>query len=254
LEIVPTLQKSKEKLILMVDHYSLRSEVVTLTINTLSSEQAIGSTSRPDFALLEGKEVMIESKFRESYGQAFTNQPQNFNGILDDVLNLDLDTINNRAIFIATMNAVCSYLKIIGKVRHCRNEEPDKCGYELANKLINQFGKIKVGMVGYQPAILENLTKIFGTDSIRCSDLDPKNIGTNKFGISIYDGSKENKNNLIDWCDLLLVTGSTHVNNTFDDLYKEILSQNKSIIMFGVTGAGIAALLNLNIICPMGHQ
>jgi len=250
--VIPALQKAKERLITMVDDHKLRGETVQVAIGTLSPEQAIGKPDREDFALLGGKEVMIEAQFKQHFGQSFTNQPRSFHGLLDDVLNLSLDTINNRAIFIATMNAVCSYLGIIGKVRHCRDQEPEDCGKEIASKLMSQYGKVKIGMVGYQPAILENLAKTFGVHNVRCSDLDARNIGANKFGITICDGSTENKN-LIRWCDLLLATGSTHVNNTFDDLYKETISQNKDFIMFGVTGADIAALLGLEIICPLAR-
>jgi uncharacterized protein (DUF4213/DUF364 family) len=252
LEVIPALQKSKERFITIVDDHKLRGEAVRVAIGTLTPEQAIGRPDRQDFALLGGREVMIEAEFKDSCGQAFTSQPQNFSGRLDDVLSLSLDTIDNRAIFIATMNAVCSHLGIIGKVRHCRNQEPEDCGKEISGKLISRYGKINIGMVGYQPAILENLAKTFGVGHVRCSDLDQKNIGANKFGVNIYDGNAENKN-LIKWCDLILATGSTHVNNTFDDLYKEAVSQNKNFVMFGVTGAGIAALLELGIICPLAR-
>lgn len=252
MKVIPALQKAKERFVTMVDDHKLRGETVRVAIGTLTPEQAIGKPTRQDFALLGGKEVMIEARFKQHFGQAFTSQPQNFSGLLDDVLNLNLDTIDNRAIFIATMNAVCSYLGVIGKVRHCCNQEPEDCGKEISGKLISQYGKIKIGMVGYQPAILENLVKTFGVNHVRCSDLDARNIGANKFGVTICDGSTENKN-LIKWCDLLLATGSTHVNNTFDDLYKETVSQDKNFIMFGVTGAGIAALLGLKIICPLAR-
>lgn len=252
MEIIPTLQQAKEKFTSIIDENNLRNESVKVAIGTLTAEQAIGKPSRDDYALLSGKEVMIEAQFRGSYGQAFTNQPEQFDGLLNEVLNLNLDTINNRAIFIATLNAVCSHLGLIGKVRHCRNEEPEACGKELANNLYTRFGKIKIAMIGFQPAILENLVKIFGAENIRCSDLDRKNVGTNKFGTLIRDGNKENMA-LIEWCDLLLPTGSTLVNNTFDDLYRKTVSGNKQFMMFGVTGAGIAALLGLNIVCPRGR-
>jgi uncharacterized protein (DUF4213/DUF364 family) len=243
------LQKAKERFIALVDDHKLRSEAVRVDIGSLTPEQAIGNPGRQDFALLGGKEVMIEAKFKECFGQAFTNQPQNFSGQLDDVLNLSLDTTNNRAIFIATLNAVCSYLGIIGNVRHCRNQEPEDCGKEVSSELMSRYGKVKIGMIGYQPAMLENLVRTFDVEHVRCSDLDPVNIGANKFGITIYNGSTENKS-LIEWCDLLLATGSICVNGTFNDLYGDTISQNKDFLMFGVTGAGIAALLGVDIICP----
>jgi uncharacterized protein (DUF4213/DUF364 family) len=217
---------------------------------TLTTEEAIGKPSRQDFALLEGKEVMIEAQFKESFGQAFTSQPQDFYGSLGDILDLDLNTINNRAIFIASLNAVCSHLGIIGKVRHCRDQEPEECGQEMADTLKKRYGNIKIGLVGYQPAILENLVKVFGANNVQCSDLNTNNIGANKFGVNISDGSKDNRV-LINWCDLVLVTGSTHANDTFDEIYNEAISRNKDFLTFGVTAAGIAALLKMDIVCPL---
>jgi hypothetical protein len=219
----------------------------------LTTEQAIGKPSRQDFTLLEGKEVMIEAQFKESFGQAFTSQPQDFYGPLSDILDLDLNMMNNRAIFIASLNAVCSHLGIIGKVRHCRNQEPENCGKEMADTLIKRYGKIKISLVGYQPAILENLVKVFGANNVRCSDLNPKNIGATKFGVNICDGSKDNLA-LINWCNLVLATGSANVNNTFDEIYSEAISHNKDFLTFGVTAAGIAALLKMEIICPLASE
>lgn len=252
MQIVPALEQAKKKFIPLVDNHQLRGETVKVTIGTLSPQQAIGSPARQDFALLAGKEVMIEARFRESFGQAFTSQPQNFTGLLDDVLKLSLDTSNNRAIFIATLNAVVSHLAMAKEIRHCRDEEPEKCGARIAQHAADRFGKIKIVQVGYQPAILENLVKSFGAANVLCSDLDPKNIGADKFGVIIADGALDNIN-LIRWCDLMLVTSSTNVNSTFDELYRETICRRKQFIMYGVTGAGIAALLNLDRICPLGH-
>jgi uncharacterized protein (DUF4213/DUF364 family) len=251
LQVIPALQRARDKFSTLVDNNKLRGEAVQVTIGTLSPQQAIGDPGRDDFALLGGREVMIEAQFRQSFGQAFTNKPQDFTGLLDDVLNLRLDTVNNRVVFIATLNAVCSHLGLIKAGRHCRNEEPAKCGEQIARIVQGKFGNIKVGMVGYQPAILENLVKTFGKQRIRCSDLDSMNIGASKFGILIVDATTENMD-MIKWCDLLLVTSSTNVNNTFDDLYKETINRNKYFLMFGVTGAGISALLGIESICPLG--
>jgi uncharacterized protein (DUF4213/DUF364 family) len=252
LQVIPTLEQARKKFVDLVDKHQLRGEAVKVAVGTLSPQQAIGNPARKDFPLLGGKEVMIEAQFRESCGQAFTSQPQNFAGILDNVLDLSLDTIDNRAIFVATLNAVTSYLGITKGARHCRDEEPEKCGTQIANNIADKYGKIKILQIGYQPAMLENLIKKFGAACVQCSDLDTRNIGTEKFGIIIRDGITENKN-LIDWCDLMLVTSSTNVNNTFDELYEATMAKRKQLITFGITGAGIAALLNLDRICPFGH-
>jgi hypothetical protein len=251
-DITPVLKKARERLISLVECHKLQGETVRVTIGSLTAEQAIGTPERKDFALLGGREVMIEAQFKQSFGQAFTNQPQEFNGLLDDVLKLPLDSTGNRAIFIATLNGVCSHLGFPGKTRHCRNEEPEDCGKKIANELSHHFGKVKIGMIGFQPAILENLVKSFGAYNIRCNDLDARNIGTDKFGVIIGDGKVEN-NDLIKWCNVVLATGSTSVNDSFDSLCNEAISQHKDFILFGVTISGVAALLGTNSICPCGH-
>jgi hypothetical protein len=169
------------------------------------------------------------------------------------VVNLDLENTSNRAIFFATLNAVAANLGMVIGTRHCRDKEPEECGAEIAKSLLSRFGKIKVGMIGYQPAILYHLAQAFGVENVRCSDLDPKNIGSLKHGVQILDGNKENKD-LIRWSDLMMITSSTCVNGSFDELNAEVIAQGKKLIVFGVTGASVAALLGIERICPLAHQ
>lgn len=248
----PVLEEARERFHGIVAEHQLGGERVKVTIEPLSAKEAIGAPSRQDFALLEGKEVMIEARFKGSFGQAFTDQPHNFTGPLKNVLSLSLNTKDNRAIFVATLNSVTSHLGIVTGVRHCRDKEPEECGSQIAQNILTRFGRIKVGMVGYQPAILENLIRSFGVYNVRCSDLNPNNIGSLKFGSKIWDGRSENIK-LIRWCDLLLATSSAIVNNTFDGIREEVISQGKQLIMFGVTGAGVSVLLGLDRVCFFAH-
>lgn len=248
----PVLEELKEKLREIAAARRLGDEVVQVTIGTLTAEQAIGSPRRRDFALLEGKEVMIEAAFRGSFGQAFTDRPHDFNGSLNDILTLGLSSSENRAIFIATLNAVVAHLGMARGMRHCHDEEPEECARQIARHLLNEFGRVRVGMMGLQPAILENLVLTFGAESVRCTDLNPKNTGSRKYGAEIWDGRTET-DRLINWSDLLLVTSSTMANDTFDDINKEAVSQDKRLIIFGVTGAGAAALLSLERLCFQPH-
>jgi len=253
LALKPVIEEAKEKFRAIIANHRLGNETAQITIGALSAEQAIGgSPSRQDFALLEGKEVMIEAQFKGSFGQAFTDQPRKFIGSLKDVLSLSLNTNNDRAIFVATLNAVTAHLGIITGVRHCHDEEPEKCGTEIAQYILREFGRIKVGIVGYQPAILENMVSSFGAHNVQCSDLNPKNIASHKFGVEIRDGRSENTK-LIKWCDLLLGTSTAIVNNTFDDIREVAISQGKQLIMFGVTGAGVSVLLGLARLCFLAH-
>ena len=250
--MIPILEEAKIKFSELVTQHQLGSQKVKVIVKPLSPKQAIGSPSRQDFPILEGKEVIVEAQFRKSFGQAFTDQPHEFSGSLKDVLNLSLNTNDDRAIFIATLNAVTAHLGMVTGVHHCHDEEPEECAAQIAQYIQTSFGRVKVGMMGYQPAILENLVDTLGTNNVRCTDLNPKNIDSHKFGIEIWDG-KTDTQRLVDWCQLLLVTSSAIVNNTFDDIREEAISQGKHLIMFGVTGAGVSALLGLERICPLGH-
>ncbi|MHB8105078.1 MAG: Rossmann-like domain-containing protein, partial [Dehalococcoidales bacterium] len=94
------------------------------------------------------------------------------------------------------------------------------------------------------PAILENLVLTFGADNVRCTDLNPNNTGTKKYGAEIWDGRIQTER-LIKWCDLVLATSSTIINNTFDEIREKANVQGKRLIIFGVTGTGVSALLGL---------
>jgi hypothetical protein len=252
LALVSVLQEVQEKFLALIDKHDLRGETVCVTVGTLSPQQVIGSPSRQDFVLLEGKEVMIEANFRDSFGQAFTDQPRSFSGVLEDVGNLNLGSSGNRAVFVSTINAVTSYLGMATGVRHCRDDEPERCASQMAQELLDKFGKVKVGLIGLQPAILENLIRSFGVHRVECSDLNPQNVGSIKFGVKIRDGRGDNPE-LINRSDVVLVTSSALINNTFDDIYERCTLQGKRLIMFGVTGAGVSVLLGLERICLFGH-
>jgi uncharacterized protein (DUF4213/DUF364 family) len=137
-------------------------------------------------------------------------------------------------------------------VRHCHDEEPEKCAAELARYLVEKYGDVKVGMIGYQPAILENLVKALGTEAVRCTDLNPKNIGTRKFGAEVWDGRTDTAK-LVKWCDVVLATSSTIVNDTYDGIKNLADTHGKRLVIFGVTGAGVSALLGLERLCFQPH-
>jgi len=242
----------KKRMIELVKDNHLENEAVRVKIGTLSVKQAIGNPARQDFPLLQGKEVMIEAQVMDSFGQAFTDKPKEFNGSLRDVLNLTLNTSDNRAIFIATLNAVVSHLKMVTGTRHCHDEEPEECARQIAEYVLENSGRIKVGLIGLQPAILDNLVRTFGAENVRCTDLNPDNIGKRKYGAEIWDG-KTDTNKLIEWGDVILVTSSTINNNTFDDIKIAADEKGKRLIIFGVTGAAASALLGLERVCFQPH-
>ena len=106
--------------------------------------------------------------------------------------------------------------------------------------------------MGYQPAILENLINTFSTEKVRCTDLNPKNIGSQRYGAKIWDGGTDTER-LISWCDIVLATSSTIVNDTFDGIKAKADAKSKKLIIFGVTGAGVSALLGFERLCFQTH-
>ncbi|MGQ4832585.1 MAG: Rossmann-like domain-containing protein [Candidatus Asgardarchaeia archaeon] len=222
-------------------------DVVVVKARILTPEEAIGKPKRKDFPLVKGEEKMIEAEFNGAFGQAFTDQPSNFEGPLSDVLNLSLSSNKERAIFIATLNAVLRHLNLINQTKHCKNQEPEICSKKLVDFLKENFNPLKVGIIGFQPAFVDHLRRYF---KVRVSDLNIKNIGKKKYGILIENGNKITEE-IIEWADIVLATGSCVVNGTIDDILTYSKKHDKEVIFYGVTIAGAAYLLNLNRWCSM---
>ena len=81
---------------------------------------------------------------------------------------------------------------------------------------------------------------------LRVLDMDPDNIGTQKFGVTIE--SAENTDDAVQWADLLLVTGTTLANGSIT-----LLMDKKPIIFYGTTVAGAAHIMGWERFCPCSH-
>jgi len=234
---------------MMTDGVALPTSIINIKARGLSIIEAIGEPVRQDYPILTGKEVMIEAECAGSVGQAFTDQPTDYVGTLEDVLALPLDNTTNRGLFVATLNAVLKKKMLTSKTVHCKNDEPEACAAMLMNWLGNkvQSGN-KIGLIGLQPTMLEKLSETFGPERVLVSDLDPNVIGTEKWGVVVMDGEKENKR-LMDEADYVLVTGSAIVNGTFSELYYYLQDTNKPFSTFGNTISGVAALMSIPRVC-----
>ena len=158
-------------------------------------------------------------------------------------VNLPLENNHQRAVFVASLNAVLKYLGRIEKTIHCRDDEPAQCGKALAPYLKDRYSGAKIAQVGFQPRMVENLA---GAHPLRVLDMDPDNIGTQKFGITIE--SAEHMEDAVNWADLLLITGTTLANGTINPLLGR-----KPIVFYGTTIAGAAYLMGWERFCPFGH-
>ena len=233
----------KEEFTKIVKDYGLDAEQVVITAAPLSAEEVIGNPEDRDYPLVTGRERMMQAEFRGALGQAFSDMYGNFNGRLSDIVAMALENNFRRAIFISSLNAVLKSLGLITKTRHCKDNEPKQCSHELANHIENNYGRVRVAMVGLQPRMVEVLSRQF---EVRVNDMDKANIGTQKFGITICGPDKTTEN--LNWCDIALVTGTTVVNNTIDQFMIP-----KPVIFYGVTISGVARLLGLNHFCYYGH-
>ncbi|MDK2966933.1 DUF364 domain-containing protein, partial [Lacrimispora sp.] len=202
------------------------------------------NTRRKDFPILTGREVMLQAEYQGAKGQAFTDAPSEFKGTLREILALDLDKdLHSRGLFIASLNAVMAKIGLIEHTVHCRTEEPENCAGEILDIVKRDYKDRKIALIGYQPSILEALSKDF---TVRVLDLNPKNVGQTRYGIKVEHGIDDYKEVVLDWSDVVLCTGSTLCNGTIVQ-YFDI---GKEVIFFGITVAGAAKLLGLKRLCP----
>jgi uncharacterized protein (DUF4213/DUF364 family) len=169
------------------------------------------------------------------------------------VLSIELSTNRNRAIYVATMNALMSHLKMVDKTIHCKDEETEECALEIADSLLRTYGRTDVGLIGLNPAIAERLIDTFGPDHVRITDLNRDVIGRRRFGVEIWDGN-ERTDQLIDASSVVIFTGTTLVNDTFDEILNRLKALGKKYVVFGVTAAGVCQLQGIERICPRGRS
>jgi len=220
----------------------LQSEVVVS--RPLSSAEAIGDPGRDDFPIIRGREVLMQATFKGAAGQAFTAAQGSFKGTLGDVLALPLEESFERAVFVSTMNAALRYLEKIELTVHCRDDGPRSCSSQVADWLRDQQWE-KVGLVGLQPAILDALVKAFGKERVMVSDL--AEAGSIRSGVRVLDGL--NSMEIFEQCQIILITGSTIVNGTIDELLDRAREHERRVALFGVTIAGAAYLMGLESWC-----
>ena len=240
------LEKARNQLIQIArtHKWDENEKIMIVSAHDLTPEEAIGKPDRKDYPLLNGKEIMMEARFRDGIGQAFTDQPGRFEGTLGDVLRLPFDTNFQRAVFVATLNAVMRSVNQVGETIHCKDKEPGICAEKLPEYIEKHYGRPKIAFIGFQPALIQSLHDA-GFD-LRVTDLNPDNIGNIRCGVRIEHASLNAEH--IRWADITLSTGSVLVNDTYLPLQQE-----KPVIYYGVTAAGLATLFDFPRICFCGR-
>ncbi len=122
---------------------------------------------------------------------------------------------------------------------HCKDSEPRLCAQQLPAFVTEHFGRPQIAFVGYQPAMIEELSRSF---DLRVIDLDKDNIGANRFGLVIE--GPEKTEDVLSWGDVILATGSTCVNGTIISFVGK-----KPVVFYGVTVAGPAMVFGYDRYC-----
>ncbi len=247
------LDQARARLRDLVEQEHLLDARVSVLARPLSPEEAIGKPGRRDFPIVVGKERVVAASVLGASGHAFTDSPRELVGTVEDVLGLDLDDNGSRAVFVATLNAVLRHLGRITATVHCRDDDPELCAQEIAGVLLDRHGRVEVGLIGLNPAIAERLVDVFGADHVHITDLCGANIGQRRFGVVVKDGGRQS-DELIDASDVVLVTGTTVVNGTFDRILERIRAEGKPFLVYGVTAAGVCGLTGIERICPRGRD
>ena len=234
-------EEIKEVLQREIDTHSFSKEKISIRCKALSAVEAIGKPEENDYPIIKGREVMVEAEFKNTKGHAFTDEFENVDYSVEDLLNMKLETNEKRASFISSLNAIFRYLQLCDKTVHCRDEEPKKCADKLF-ETINSGSKVL--LVGHQPRFLEVLASNY---FVRVVDLDKDNIGKTISNVIIEP--PEITDEAIEWCDTIFATGSTVVNGTIQKFVK----QNKPVIFYGVTISAAAKILGLKTFCWYGH-
>ena len=232
----------------LIERNDLADKTVEIKARILSNEEAIGNPSRDDYPLLKGKEFLMEARFLDVCGQAYTDAPSELTTTLAEIANSPLDDTPQRALFIATLNAVVRYLDGDLKTVHCRNDEPETCADQII-EAIHSADPHTVGLVGLQPAILAVLAKTYGADNVLCVDRDTNLRGASKHGVPILWGDDENTERVFSRSDVVLSTGSTVVNGSLPNLLALSEKFQTPIFFYGTSIAGTARLMSLNHLC-----
>jgi hypothetical protein len=247
------LDQARERLRDLVEQEQMLDARVSVLAKPLTPEEAIGKPERRDFPIIAGKERVIEASVLGARGHAFTDSPRELVGTLEEVLGLDLDDNGSRAVFVATLNAVLGRMGRVTATTHCRDDDPELCAQEIAQLLQDRHGRVEVGLIGLNPAIAERLVGTFGAAHVRITDLCGSNIDQRRFGVLVKDGARHT-GDLIDASDVVLVTGTTLVNGTFDGILYRIKAEGKPFLVYGVTAAGVCGLTGIERICPRGRD
>ena len=240
--------KLQEKLKQVLREQDLLDKEIHIETAVLKPDEAIGTPKRQDYPLLKGKEVLMQATFMNSRGQAYTDAPSRFSGCIGEIAELELKGSRKMALFIAALNAVLRHTDPDLKTIHCKDEGPERCARKIA-AYVEGLHPASVGIVGLQPAILEEITVCMGPDRVYCIDRDEDIRGQVKHGVSIEWGDDRGLERVFTKSSVVLATGSSSANGSLPDILAMSQNTDTPVYFFGTTIAGTARVMGLRHLC-----
>ena len=220
----------------------LLSETVTVTGSkdpefTLRPEgEPVSSVARPEFC--------VTAALKGVKGEAYTEEPSDFSGTLQQALSILPTDKGISAITIAALNAAMNYLKKAPGTFPEGEEARVRYADALCRYVLEHHGRENIILVGYDGYLVKRLMEeglIFWT-----MDRDPDNITQDRFHHVIVNNAKKNRESSFIWGKYFIVTGSALTNGTILDY----LNSGKELLFYGITCAGAATLLGLPWFSP----
>ena len=103
-------EELKSRVFELCDAEGFLTERIEIRARALSTKEAIGSPEHHDFPIQKGKEKLMQAEFRDAGGQAFTDMYGDYEGTMEQILRLPMENNHQRAVFVASLNAVLRYL------------------------------------------------------------------------------------------------------------------------------------------------
>lgn len=198
----------------------------------------------------DNDEITLVAEFAGFIGECSTNAISSFEpytGTVSQIMELDAEhDPRERAVFIASLNAIMNKYRLTDDCESCSVDKESLCAEKIADYYRNHNGRVNVLLVGYQPYMLEALAAEF---PVRVLDLNPKNIGATRFGVTIEHG-EDDCADAVKWAEVIICTGSALANDTI----MKYINLSKDVMFYGTTIAGCARIFSLKRICPFAGK
>lgn len=191
-----------------------------------------GQISKPEYR--------VTASFRGTKGEAYTECPEAFDGTLQDALDLPVSEHGIRAVSLAAINAVMSYLNLCPGTWSEESQAHMQYADALYKHVSDRYGKDHIVLIGYDGYIVKKFVEE-GMD-FWTLDRNPDNITKNRFEHVIVNSAKYNRESCYAWGKLFLLTGSSLCNGTAI----QYLDHQIPVLFYGITCAGAATLLGFD--------